>query len=557
MVKNNDYAIEYNAKIYEVKTNIETLEKTSIKITNFNEAIDKIQSEVTKQIEEAYISFYSGSNVSNNTFLYDVVAKIYSDAISKLDKINDYILSEYNSYYEVETLLEDIESRIIDIKDKKTYDINISSDAINLLKNLRGTTSIDFNEEKDLVEKVYKTVYNAMKLELLYSTDTLLFNYVKLNDVDSINISKLVKEDVSNFNNYEIDRIIKRINRKGLDSKNYVDIDLITSLLNTNPYDNEEKELLDKIDEYFIKENELKEKESSKITITNSLKEKIKEKKKLVLTKARNIGIVTLPTAIFLAGGIAIGVIGHKNAPYTAYKTITETYDTETDTYNKYVEYEKAKEDSIEIKETAPSEENTVDDIYYKYSVNTYSLDDSYLNWNDIRDYLTINKDEYITISSSKHLTKKHDITEEDLKNIQYQITRIIQDKNDSTEKENLVYLFPLTIYAIIAFIIDTLITLYIALKLDIIDFREDVHGHSDLIITNNLTNKIYECDNNIIDIEDNLEKLEKEINDIISNINIKREDILSVYYNLPAYIKEKEEIKAKILKLRNDKTVK
>lgn len=527
-----DYAIKYNAKLMEVKNNIELLEKTNLKIESFNDIINKIEVELKEQIKKSYESF--DNNISSKTFLYDAVGAAYSKAIDKLDKINDYLMEEYNSYYRVESIYEDIETRISSLKEK-TYDREISDDAILLLKSLNKTTSINYEEEKNLVEKVYNLIYKIIKLELLYSTDNTLFDYIKTNNIDSIYISKLIKEEINNFSDKEeINKVIKRITKYGLDAYSYVDKDLIMALLDANNIESKMKILDSKLYMYIEDEKKLESEKATKIEISNNLSKKMKEKKSLVLYKIKKIGAAIFPTAIFLAGGILIG--SHGTYTYETYKTTTETFDTLDSSYNKDVEYKKETKNKIEIVETTPWIKDREDYRFASSSVNVYTLDDSYLNTEDIREYLN-DKEKYILMKSNNNFKNSSNLTKaEENQKLEYQITRVIQDKNDCVEKKDKFNIGLMIIYALLASAFDSAI-IYVLIYMRFLDFKE-----TNLSI-DELTSKI-DIDN------ETMKNVETKIKKLISDLNLQKDDILSIYDSLPSFVKEDEDIKEKILKL-------
>ncbi len=77
----NDVAL-YNAKIIEIKDNLDQLKNINIVVSKTKKIITEIEEDTKKEVEEVYEK-YNGS-----VFLEDSLAVVYRNATAKLEKIN-------------------------------------------------------------------------------------------------------------------------------------------------------------------------------------------------------------------------------------------------------------------------------------------------------------------------------------------------------------------------------------------------------------------------------------------------------------------------------------
>ncbi len=203
------------------------------------------------------------------------------------------------------------------------------------------------------------------------------------------------------------------------------------------------KQMQEKIKEY---ENTKKELEDRKL-VYNYYDEKIpKIKSEIRQTKKRIRGrkIVLTVNWGLVAGLMAVSFISQlKNIKY---KTITTVYDSSTDNISSDIKYLPEAEDTVTVVEYQPWEEYNFFDTQYKRNVYTYELDAVNMNYDDIKDYLTSDfKEEVIPTKEEEKSTSKPN---DEYKESEYIITKQIQDKDDYNECDMLSMLFGLMIYS-------------------------------------------------------------------------------------------------------------
>ncbi len=203
------------------------------------------------------------------------------------------------------------------------------------------------------------------------------------------------------------------------------------------------KQMQEKIKEY---ENTKKELEDRKL-VYSYYDEKIpKIKSEIRQTKKRIRGRkIVLTVNLGLVGGLmAVSFISQlKNIKY---KTITTVYDSSTDNISSDIKYLPEAEDTVTVVEYQPWEEYNFFDTQYKRNVYTYELDAVNMNYDDIKDYLTSDfKEDVIPTKEEEKSTSKPN---DEYKESEYIITKQIQDRDDYNECDMLSMLFGLMIYS-------------------------------------------------------------------------------------------------------------
>lgn len=92
-----DLAIKYQAKLMDVRDNLDKLKTLGMDSTTFESEIDKIDSSVKPKIEECYQKFYK----VNDSMLEDSLRTLYDIKMNSLDKINNHITSKYEEYHKI------------------------------------------------------------------------------------------------------------------------------------------------------------------------------------------------------------------------------------------------------------------------------------------------------------------------------------------------------------------------------------------------------------------------------------------------------------------------
>ena len=288
------------------------------------------------------------------------------------------------------------------------------------------------------------------------------------------------------------------------------------------------KQMQEKIKEY---ENTRKELEDRKL-VYSYYDEKIpKIKSEIRQTKKRIRGRkIVLTVNLGLVGGLmAVSFISQlKNIKY---KTITTVYDSSTDNISSDIKYLPEAEDTVTVVEYQPWEEYNFFDTQYKRNVYTYELDAVNMNYDDIKDYLTSDfKEEVIPTKEEKKSTSKPN---DEYKESEYIITKQIQDKDDYNEWDMLSMLFGLMIY------------LYGGMFWSGFSIGRPSLEELIKILKENKIN--LKCAKQAsLDYKELIEKFYNEVSALKTSIEVD-------YEKLPIALKENEEIKRKVLAIKEE----
>ena len=288
------------------------------------------------------------------------------------------------------------------------------------------------------------------------------------------------------------------------------------------------KQMQEKIKEY---ENTKKELEDRKL-VYSYYDEKIpKIKSEIRQTKKRIRGrkIVLTVNLGLVEGLMAVSFISQlKNIKY---KTITTVYDSSTDNISSDIKYLPEAEDTVTVVEYQPWEEYNFFDTQYKRNVYTYELDAVNMNYDDIKDYLTSDfKEDVIPTKEEEKSTSKPN---DEYKESEYIITKQIQDKDDYNEWDMLSMSFGLMIY------------LYGGMFWSGFSIGRPSLEELIKILKENKIN--LKCAKQAsLDYKELIEKFYNEVSALKTSIEVD-------YEKLPIALKENEEIKRKVLAIKEE----
>ncbi len=374
-------------------------------------------------------------------------------------------------------------------------------------------------------EKIIEVKDNIQKLK---SADSEYDNYEeKILEKIEEDTSKKIEEIYQNFTNWDsflleslnaiYEEAIKRLNvLNNKVTKKYKYYLLIAKQMQENlkEYENTKKELEDRKLVYSYYNEKIPK-----------LKSEIKQTKKRI--RGRKI---VLTVNLGLVGGLmAVSFISQpKNIKY---KTITTVYDSSTDNISSDIKYLPEAEDTVTVVEYQPWEEYNFFDTQYKRNVYTYELDAVNMNYDDIKDYLTSDfKEEVIPTKEEEKSTSKPN---DEYKESEYIITKQIQDKDDYNEWDMLSMPFGLMIY------------LYGEMFWSGFSIGRPSLEELIKILKENKIN--LKCAKQAsLDYKELIEKFYNEVSALKTSIEVD-------YEKLPIALKENEEIKRKVLAIKEE----
>lgn len=178
---NTDVAISYKAKLIEIDNKIKEIEKIGFDMSRIREELNDIKVENNNDIKKSKKNSFEG-----------FIATDYINAIGKLEKL-DAKLDSYTIYVKVYYYI------------KYLNKVNISVENINeiineikqLLKGLRNSSVVDYEDEKNIVELFYKEIVEVIFKEIKLNQKSELLEYCKSDSNDTMFISLMIEEYIS------------------------------------------------------------------------------------------------------------------------------------------------------------------------------------------------------------------------------------------------------------------------------------------------------------------------------------------------------------------------
>jgi len=422
----NDQAIEFNSLLHKIEIMITNIEKLGIDTHDYKETLK----EIIKEVENKSHKSSQKGNMANMFLIQD-----YSLGIKQL-KDFEFVLSKYEIYFKALNTCQYIDTKINNsctLEELKWYVFEI----ISILKDIKLSETIHYEREKKVVEKIYDTAYEIIKLELLTYNESKIYDYAKDSSIDIYYFDKLIKKDLENIDlEKEYHQLIKEkihyIDSKGL-SSSYFDLQLIKLLTYQN--DSEIKDTIIK------KLNELvKEVEEKNCIIQKHIKEteEIEESIYKTTKKKKKLKSEMFTTSISLLVSLGIvfgGVIGSRKL---AKKWATSPeYQKTTTICSELTGETKSEEFVLKINELSIKNSTTIK-IYDTWNdknnptrtVKEYDL--SYLDLDNISEYFSL---ELVEKPTHKYIEYLSDVEEKRIYDTPYKVIEQIEYTKTGEEK--------------------------------------------------------------------------------------------------------------------------
>lgn len=434
----------------EIKKYLKLIQELGNDTSKIELILTKIEQELMQSIDESYQNL-SAEELTNNLLKDGRIEWCYRNAITKLDKVKNLIQEEYNNaikkdgfYHEIDNNMKTIKNRIEDVTEENlTITIELMISLLFSIKN------IDKSKEY-LANQIYKLTYQVIKLELIYKRKSILLEEVKKSDLNTINVEKYLLEeiqtlDLSKKENEKIKIRYNELKTKGLDN-NFLDDELL-NLLKFHNHKKDlstlEKKLVIQVQDLEQQKKEIKGKKIRKNNLEKELEEVSINKKRIQNHLIRHITLIIGQLALVITTMIGANAISKKVSTINYVSEHKTTYDINKDEVKKeqkeiWLKWILTLTDSRILKQYNPwydkeTEENGLLSHDYYQEVLTYDL--SSLNYEDIRDYASINLEDYtpsVTEEKSDHIHIE-DVYQEP----QYIITEIHYDLDNIYQKQN------------------------------------------------------------------------------------------------------------------------
>ena len=323
-----DLAIKYKNLHQAVELMIANIKEIGFDVSEYEKVLKSITSNVNNNVKVSYNKGFARAN-------YEID---YSNGIAELNKLISH-LEKYDVYFKVLNSCEWLNIRIIEKDITKDQLKQYVSEMIYNLKQIVKSDTMDYDNEKHIVEMVYEVAYKIIKLELMMTGSSSLYNYIKQEDINISYFNVIIKKELAGLKTKGKDTTYLKqklfeIRKNGINS-NYFDLDLIKVLLiydgNNSFKDNINesmnaiinrinaniREIKKLVREYQDDESERKEYKSD-----------IKENRKNI--RNRLIAFL-IATSIMIGSGIGVQKLVKKESIKDKYKRTIEIYSTITD----------------------------------------------------------------------------------------------------------------------------------------------------------------------------------------------------------------------------------
>ena len=385
-----DEGIIYNGYIKEVKSIIQELDELGLEMDGVRDEVRVIEESISNQVKYNYDTYSDG----NSSFLQSGLRIEYSAAINKLEAIKSDLIQEWNDYYKIVNKCNDIHNIIQDFNEID-YE-QVVDKLIEILRIMRESSTINFEMEENIVNRLYNLIYHVMKMEMVYTNNSILLNYIKNNDTDSSYIAELLKKEISEINNEEVSKMLSALQSEGISTSNLLNerlILLVTAASNPEVLSvvekkcNVNREELDKIIREINNNQELLKRDENSLNNINRDISDLHRKKRIKTLKGMANGIV-------LALCLSTSVLAAKKfGTVKEYHTTTTTYDSSMDSTTVTESYSRGKNNDLKIQEFTPwSEPSFFRDSKYERDVyNYYVSEKDYDMYSDLEQYLNSN----------------------------------------------------------------------------------------------------------------------------------------------------------------------
>lgn len=390
-----DLAIKYKSLYQETEIIIDNIKELGFDMDEYEKELLTISEKVNNNIKTTIIKNFARASYEN----------YYSEGINNLNILKNR-LDKYNIYYKVLNSCNYINIKIKNKNINKEELDKYVSEMIYNLKLIIKSDTMDYAHEKHIVEAIYKTAYDVIKLEIIKTNGSQLYLFCKNEEVNISYFNKLIKEEIKKYDlnddKYNFLRMkMYEIKRKGIET-NYFDIDLIKYILVFSDNFNIKESLKSNLDNInnevktsysFLtdSDNQYRGYYKTLDRVKNNISEDKGEIKKKIISLLITISLLT-------GGSFGVGAICKKrNTDCDKYTKTTETYLTIDDKVTSHSEelfLGNKKDNSVTIK---------VYDEYLNNKKRKYRLYDvSDYDFSDIEDYYKYGIDNYEIVPEKK-----------------------------------------------------------------------------------------------------------------------------------------------------------
>ena len=316
----NNITMSFSANLSRAEIIIENLKNIGINTSDFETKINEIKIDIESNIKDLTAIGYEQENSINS---------IYQNGIDKTDKVL-FDLKKYQKYYQTINECHYVQGSQ-DLTEFSSEELDVAvENLIELLKITKEFNGITDNGITS-VDTFYDVIYELIKIEFISNGSSKLYEYCRQSEVDSLNISKAIVNEVNAFKERSYYTKIIRLHMSKLDSNNSINLYL-------------DKELIQLICAFKNKDDYLKDLDASLSKLSNEL-EDIKNKiDGLSFEKEYNFSLINMENnkktnkakSVLLNVLPFILTVGSLTGAYFGFARIAKgtEYNTETTTYS-------------------------------------------------------------------------------------------------------------------------------------------------------------------------------------------------------------------------------
>lgn len=314
---NTDVALNYKALLIEIENKIKEIKNIGFDISKLKEELDNIKLNNSNNVRESKKKSFDG-----------FLASDYINAINNLNKLQTK-LDEYNIYIKIYYY-----NKYLNKLDLTKENINeIISEIKVLLKGIRNSSIMDYEDEKHLIESFYKMIFKVIYKEIYYYQKSDLLDYCKLDSVDSSFIANIVEEYLKEINliNYnDIELNYYNIKKNG-NLSDILDLEFIKSIVFRDEKEKIEENLKVRYGEIVSEVNESNDKIINIMNYRDELENTIRKEKINCKDDIKKImkGILSIIVSISINVGTFTIFLKAFKRSYSNY-----SYDSKTELYN-------------------------------------------------------------------------------------------------------------------------------------------------------------------------------------------------------------------------------
>ena len=476
-----DEAIKYNSLFQEVELAIVNIENLGFDMNIFREQLKEIHNSVNENVKVNYTS----------SMLEASYIQSYSNGIYNLNKLKNQ-LDRYDIYLKVKNICEFINMKSFNDMSLEQLEKCVSK-LIYALREIHKSGTIDYDNEKHIVESLYETVYNVMKLEIIMNGESQLYLYIKSDDINKSYFNKLIMGDIEkiNLNNDSKKNLKTKILELGQDGiyTDYLDLELIKLIIINIDNTDLKKVIYDKLeklcDDIIISSKSILKKEENYKYYKSKNDSLINEYNKVKKKFNKKLTSFVLSISLMITGLIGSPIFARRAAKKLVYDRYLYSYYSSSESYA-----------SDRVDEGYFGFFGEDDDIYYsnltKFDNDGKELgniDLSFLNFNSIEEYVSY-------ISNNKKIDGVYEIKDDESYVIEFEHRK--RNLNSKAYVETVILTFLMYCFILLIYIYCDLLDkkTYYKMKhylVEVKKYKEELDNNNNNVINwfNQLMNEI------------------------------------------------------------------